>query len=156
MSRSHGATEEQTTSVVQEPEFARSSEARGLGGRPVWDVPQMLSKREAGPCSRAVGARVRPRHPYGLWYFLNARGMLGVVVLSGQCLVHVVGYSSQSMGKCKPGLWNCRSYRLRGMGRASGIWGASRWKGTPILQMGKLRLRWPNEFIHLTFMELRL
>ena len=44
MSRSHGATEEQITSgVEEEPEFARSSEARGLGGPPVWDVPQMLS-----------------------------------------------------------------------------------------------------------------
>lgn len=39
MSRSHGATEEQITSGVEEPEFALSSEARALEGRgPVGDA----------------------------------------------------------------------------------------------------------------------
>lgn len=45
--------------------------------------------------------------------------MLGVVVLSGQCPVHVVGYSAQSMGKCKPGLWNSGSCAL---GDGKGEW----------------------------------
>lgn len=46
--------------------------------------------------------------------------MLGVVVLSGQCLVHVVGISVQNMGKCKPGLWNAGAVLCR-VGKGNGM-----------------------------------
>lgn len=52
--------------------------------------------------------------------------MLGVVVRSGQCLVHVVGISGQGMGKRNPGLWNS----------GSGSLGVKKGSGTPgYLQM---------------------
>lgn len=40
--------------------------------------------------------------------------MLGVVVELGRCLVHVVGRSAQSTGKCEPWLWNSGSCTLGG------------------------------------------
>lgn len=74
-----------------------------------------------------------------------------MVVLSGQCLVHVVGSSGQGTGKCKPGLWNSGSGALGEWKKEADHLGTFRWKGTPILQMGRLRLRWPKMFIYLTF-----
>lgn len=58
------------------------------------------------PAPAPSAARVRPKHPYELWSFLKARGMLGVVVRSGRCLVHVVSIRGQGIGKSKPEVWN--------------------------------------------------
>lgn len=90
MSRSHGATEEQITSGVEEPEFALSLEARGLEGAGAGLGRTTDAARGSPSRSCSLGACVRPRHPYELWYFPKREACWGSVQL-GRCLVHVVG-----------------------------------------------------------------